>query len=273
MVSVMLTLAMGALVLSGLVLFVSPPGRVANWTDWRLLGLTKSTWGSLHIWFGTVFALTTTAHIYFNWRPLMSYFKARKHRSERVRPEWIVSATVALLVFVGTTLAVPPFVSLLKLNESIKDSWDTVATRAPIPHAERLTVAELAEQAGIPAETAVARLQAKALTQVSSEVLIQDLAAANQLSAKAVYEIIDPSSSTPGKKSLADGSGSGVGWKTLAAFCASEGIPLEVGLHRLAAAGITADPEQTLRDLARENGFSRPSELLGIVRQGEGSSH
>jgi len=41
MISVLLALAFPALLVSGLVLFVSPPGRVANWTDWRLFGLSK----------------------------------------------------------------------------------------------------------------------------------------------------------------------------------------------------------------------------------------
>jgi len=42
-----LLLAAGFLILagSGLVLYASPRGRVANWTDWEVLGLTKHEWG------------------------------------------------------------------------------------------------------------------------------------------------------------------------------------------------------------------------------------
>ena len=30
-----------ALLVSGVVLYIAPPGRIAHWTDWALLGLTK----------------------------------------------------------------------------------------------------------------------------------------------------------------------------------------------------------------------------------------
>ncbi len=43
-------------------LFVSPPGRVANWTNWSLVGLTKHQWGGLHIWFSTVFLFVAIVH-------------------------------------------------------------------------------------------------------------------------------------------------------------------------------------------------------------------
>ena len=33
--------------ISGIVLFIVPQGRIANWIDWRFLALTKGQWGDM----------------------------------------------------------------------------------------------------------------------------------------------------------------------------------------------------------------------------------
>jgi len=146
--SVLMTLGFLLLAVSGSVLFLSPPGRVANWTNWTMLGLRKSDWSGLHIWFGTLFLSMSALHVFFNWRPLISYFKNRATRSVGFRKEWAVAAGICVVVFGGTRAGIPPFSTLLAWNEEVKESWDRPAERAPIPHAELLTLAGLAEKGG-----------------------------------------------------------------------------------------------------------------------------
>ncbi|MBE0460642.1 MAG: DUF4405 domain-containing protein, partial [Candidatus Aminicenantes bacterium] len=43
--------------ISGIVLYITPVGRVANWTNWKFLGLTKQNWEAIHTIFGYVFLL------------------------------------------------------------------------------------------------------------------------------------------------------------------------------------------------------------------------
>jgi hypothetical protein len=47
------SLAMACLFLivsfSGIILYMTPQGRVANWTNWTLLGLGKHDWSAVHI--------------------------------------------------------------------------------------------------------------------------------------------------------------------------------------------------------------------------------
>ncbi len=77
---------------TGIVLYVVPQGRVANWVEWRLLGLTKPDWTDVHILLGLVFIVVGIIHLYNNWRPF-------KHRlAERVKGH------VSLRVEVGATL-------------------------------------------------------------------------------------------------------------------------------------------------------------------------
>jgi len=63
------------MVLTSIVLFIVPQGRVAYWADWRLWGLTKTDWGNIHINLGLLFLIALFVHIYYNWKPLISYLK------------------------------------------------------------------------------------------------------------------------------------------------------------------------------------------------------
>ena len=47
LVSVLTLTSFLVLAFTGCILFVTPPGRVANWTGWTMLGLTKHEWGAL----------------------------------------------------------------------------------------------------------------------------------------------------------------------------------------------------------------------------------
>ena len=65
-------------IITFLVLYIVPQGRIANWADWRLIGLSKDQWGAIHTNMGTLFLIAIGFHIYFNWTPIKTYFKDRK---------------------------------------------------------------------------------------------------------------------------------------------------------------------------------------------------
>jgi len=249
---------------SGLVLFLAPPGRVANWTDWSVIGLLKAEWSGLHIWFSAVFLVAVGFHLVFNWRPLVSYFKDRLTRRVGFRPEWIAATAACAVVVAGTLAGVPPFSSLLQWNEALKESWDQPAVRAPIPHAELLTLRELAEKSGTTAAVALARLETAGLTNQSADTVVAKMAAAAGFSAQQIHAIIAPVPAAG--TSEAGRAGGGPGWKTLAQFCADEGIPLGEARARLSARGFNAEEGLTLRELSLKNGFEKPYELLEIIR-------
>jgi len=276
--SVLLAAAFIVLVITGVFLFVSPPGRIANWTNWNLLGLTKKEWIDLHVCFSALFLLGSILHLILNLRPLFGYFKDNVRRSIGFRLEWAFAIIICALVFAGTRWGTEPFSSFLAFNEKVKQSWDKPRARAPIPHAELLTLSELAEKAGVEMAVASNRLAAKGITGLSPDIIVQKLADQNQRSAQQIYETLlsEPSHgrSEGGRgggggygRGGSGGGGGGVGWKTLAQFCTDEGMKLEEAQARLRAKGIKADAQQTLREIAVSNGYSRPSELLEILRK------
>ncbi|MCD6433505.1 MAG: DUF4405 domain-containing protein, partial [Sulfurimonas sp.] len=60
---------------TGIMLFIVPHGRVAYWADWHLFGLSKGQYGELHTTSMVVFLLFASLHIYYNWKPIVSYMK------------------------------------------------------------------------------------------------------------------------------------------------------------------------------------------------------
>jgi hypothetical protein len=276
MTSVLIAASFLVMLFSGIILFVSPPGRVANWTNWDILGLRKHEWTGLHIWFSSLFLLTACAHLFFNWRPLLNYFKDRVTRRVGFRLEWLAALVICGGVFAGTRSAVPPFSSLLAFNERVKESWEKPRERAPIPHAELLTLVELGQKAGVAMPVATRRLESAGITNLSPEIVVRQLADQNRKSAQEIYQILiaEPSKIAAsggtegghrGGYGGGPGGGGGPGRKTLAEYCTDEGIELDGALTRLRAKGIKASAELTLREIAVNNGYSRPYVILDVI--------
>ncbi|MHC4519889.1 MAG: DUF4405 domain-containing protein [Planctomycetota bacterium] len=219
---------------TGIVLFVVPPGRIANWTGWTIFGLTKRQWQGLHIWFSLVFMVAACVHLYYNWRPLLSYFKSKVRKTPALRWEWILSLIVCIVISVGTLAEVKPFSSMLAWNEAIKHRWDDSPRRAPIPHAELLTLTELTEHVdGITIETILANLRAYGVGVDSPDQVVGDLAAAYNMTPDALYRIaVGQTHSGLGRGGGGRGaggpggqrSGQGIGRMTLKEYCTGAGI-------------------------------------------------
>jgi len=277
MTSVLITLVFAAMLISGVILLVSPPGRVANWSDWRMLGYTKHDWSDLHVWFAIVFVVAGLLHVVWNIRLLVSYFRNRLTRRVGFRVEWFVALLIVGAVFVGTRSGLPPFSTVLAFSERIKQSWEDPRAAAPIPHAELLPLRDLAAKAGVTLETATQRLTSAGLQDVSADVAVADLASRNGLSAARVYEIVRGTAAR-GAKAAAKGAagghrGGGGGWGggggpgrlTLTEYCDSRGIDVQEAQARLQAQGIRVDAGHTLREIATDNGYDRPFELIEII--------
>jgi hypothetical protein len=59
--------------------------------------------------------------------------------------------------------------------------------------------------------------------------------------------------------------GRGQGFKTLAEMAKENGLTAELAVQRLAAAGITAKPEERMRDIANRSG-KKPYEVIEILK-------
>ena len=269
-VSVVLTITFLTMGLTGLALFVTPPGRFAHWTGWRLVGLDKDQWGAMHICFGAVFIVASILHLYLNWKPLLNYFKGQVSKKFALRGEWILALALCVLVFAGTLAEIPPFSSVTALNSKIKFGWEKLEQRAPIPHAETLALGELAKLFDMELETLVENLHIAGIKEATSETTLNELGKIHNMAPDAAYRIALGKMERPKGVGQSQGCGGGqkrgLGKKTVGQFCKEESIAVNDALANLSAAGIEASANETLRELANKAGAT-PGTIAAIIEK------
>jgi len=256
-----------ALALSGIVLYVAPPGRIANWSVWRMALLSKAQWQAVHTVVALLFLVAAGFHIYFNWKVLVAYLKSKLHEGLRMKRE-LATATAAAVVLLTVTIAgVPPSSTVMDVGEGIKNSWSTAATEPPVPHAELLTVEKLSETVKIPTEKVVANLETHGVKMAKPGMTVQQIADQNNLTPQQVYQRIQSEDAKP-KVSLAEGGG--WGRMNVQQVCERYSVPVGTGVERLRATGIEAESGTMLRELATAQGKT-PIAIAKIIAGDEGT--
>lgn len=269
-VSVTVTISFVVLTATGLMLYLSPRGRTANWTNWTLAGLSKGQWSAVHMCFAWLFVIASGLHIAYNWRVLTSYFKSRLTRAFAFRVEWVAAMVLCAIVFAGAALDMPPFDSVAAWNEQIKDRWEAQAGRPPIPHGELLTVNELAKRAGLATEAVLENLTAGGIEGASENAVFGELARRHNMSPDALYAIAAgvPENHRGGGdgqgQARSQSEGRGMGRMTIRQVCEQEGVDVPDAIAKLKAAGIDATAEASIRDVADQSG-KRPTEIMNII--------
>ncbi len=247
--------------LSGIVLYFAPPGRIANWSIWRFVALSKAQWQGAHTIFAFLFVVAAAFHIYFNWKVLVAYLKSRLRESLRMKWELLSATFGGMAILVLTLSGVPPFITVMDVGEDLKNSWSTRESEPPTPHAELMTVAKLSETVKIPADKALANLERNGIRVESAELTVRQIADRHGLTPQQVYQKIQSEDAKP-KASIAEGGG--WGRKNVAEVCTQFEVPLQTGLERLRANGIDAEGKTPIRDIATARGRT-PIEIANLI--------
>jgi hypothetical protein len=80
-----------------------------------------------------------------------------------LRWEWLGAVVFCAAFFAAVRLELPPFSSFLAYTGDLRESWAMKNERPPIPHAELLTLRELAEKAGVELTNVMTRLKASGI--------------------------------------------------------------------------------------------------------------
>ena len=149
MTSFTLTCLFTVMLFSGVMLYVSPRGRTAHWTNWKLFGLGKEEWGALHINISIVFVILIVVHLVLNWKLFYSYLRKKTVTGLNRKNELAMAIVVTVLIAVGSIQYWPPFGFIMDVSESMKDYWEQGSDRAPVAHAEELPIRDFALQFGL----------------------------------------------------------------------------------------------------------------------------
>lgn len=257
----------GALALTGLVLYVLLWSGADGQADGALLGLSLDAWADLHDVLGVAFLASVVAVLALG------------------RPVWPAAPTAhglaaaAVTLLAGLTLMqLPPATWLLPPDGEIEiaEPVDEEAGELPYPGADEDPVAAVARQMGMDETRVAIALQEAGLHYDTLDDSLESIAARNDTSAEAVYEAIrhlEAPVLAPHEETSIDivesrFMGHEVRGKTVEQLAKAASVPLELALRRLRAAGMEANPQDQADTVAARSGVTPMDVLAALVIEG-----
>jgi hypothetical protein len=260
LIAFIVTWAFGILTVTGLVLYVVPQGRVAFWTHWSLLGLSKEQWGDVHMMFGGLFIIAAIVHLYYNWKPFKKFLAERVKGRLQVKQEFVIAMVFSIIIVVMSALHIPPVSWVFDLNESLKDSWVTrPELEPPFGHAEEVSLAGISRRMELDLEKSVAALKRKGFSFNGPQDSLETIATKNGTTPMAVYEVIRPYELQPEPvptsgmtvEEVEDRfAGTGLGRKTLTEVCEKIDLTVNNCIERLSTKGYQVGTQEKLKEAA-----------------------
>jgi hypothetical protein len=257
-----LTYSFIVILISGILLYMSPPGRYAHWVEWKILGFTKEGWQALHTVFSYTFVILSIFHLFFiNWKSFLSYLKSKKQSGLNRKREFFISTVLTLIFFFGIIFSIQPFKSVMVLGEYLTGSWEKVEEVPPVPHAELFTINQLAVQLNYTSVDEITRkltIHEIKFENTDKQTLL-DIAGLNNTTPIAIYELIT-------KKQESQRQGSGIGRKTIDDFAVEVGKSVGEVMKVLEENGIKGERGQTLRDIGNNNNIA-PRDVFNLFSE------
>ena len=261
-ISLYMTLSFIVMIVSGIILYIAPSGRIAHWSYWSTFGLTKTEWQNIHIIFTFLFVIAGLLHIRYNLKPIIHYLTAKSVGNKSISKELIYSIIFSIFVFVGTYLQIQPFSFVLELGEEITESWENESTEPPMPHAERLTMVEFASLIDMKTNGLINKLSKNGYVVKDSLTTMEELASKYNTTPSVIYKAVNAkviNESISPNNSFAQGSG--FGRKNLSEVLSGNNISWDDGIALLKKNGIIVEKDMRLKDIAEENKASP----IGII--------
>lgn len=264
LISLLLLFSFIVLLLSSIVLYVMPHGRVAYWADWRLIGLDKEAWDNLHINSGLLFVLAGIWHTFLNLKPLLNYLGKSAGKLRQSPREAILALVLTVLLVLGTLGHWPLFSLPLRFNAALKDRADLTYGIPPYGHAELSSLAEFCQRTRLEVESSLAKIRAAGYQAEGPKQTIVAMARANRISPQKLFQVFKPAP-VAGGEALPEFPPPGFGRLTIRQIAETYNRPLAALESRLRQAGIEPNSEKRFMELARENG-REPLELYKLLR-------
>lgn len=256
-------------ILTSAILYIAPHGRVAYWSDWRLWGLSKAQWSELHLNLGILLLLAGLLHMFYNWNPMIAYLKNKAKKLNIFTVNFNIALLLSLLVGLGTYFQVPPFVSIINLSSTIKDSAGIKYGEPPYGHAELSSLRMLTGRMNLDLSKSMGLLNQADIQFENETQNILEIAKTNNLTPKQIYEIIKPATSEQEdglNSTFPDFPPPGFGNMTLNEVC--EGFRLDIASITgfLSSKGIKVDPALSIKQIAAEN-RKEPMSLFEMISE------
>jgi len=255
------------LILTSIILYIEPQGRVAYWSDWRFWGLSKTQWGNVHLNLGVLLLVAGIFHITYNWKVITAYLKDKTKRIRVFTGNFNVALALTLIVCLGTLLELPPMSTIVSIGNSITDATNQKYGEPPYGHAELSSLKIFAKKTDLDLKKAKILLKGAGIRFKDEYQSILQIAKENHISPRELYAFMKEAAvGSDGGKSFPDNPPPGFGRKTIAQICAGFDLDMKGLLRVLKEKGIVARPEESLKDIAEKNGRNAMS-LFEIIHR------
>jgi len=181
-------LSCGTMVIfSSFVLFIAPQWNVAYWTGWRVLGMHKAQWSTLHMNLGIVVLCAALLHLYLNWEHVTRYVKNRAKQLLVPSRELAVALVVVVAVIVGTRYELPPMKWTTDLHRGLQHKVAARDGEPPLDYTELTPLEILTQLLDIDLEEALQQLDDAGYPAQGPEATILQIALANRVNPQTVY--------------------------------------------------------------------------------------
>jgi len=240
------------LMVTSIVLYILPSGRVAYWAGYRLWWLSKEDWGAVHINLGALLLISILLHTYFNWNAMISYMKNKSKQLRIFTADFNISLVVTLVVFFGTLAGIPPMSSIVNFGAAITDKANLFYGEPPYGHAELSPLADFTYKIKVDLEESMALLKQAGIKVDSTAQTMKEIADSNGLSPQQIYAVMMPGNEATTNEMPEEAPG-GTGNRTLTQICEMYQLDQQAIVQGLKQKSIMAEPQQSMKEIAAAN--------------------
>ncbi len=254
------------LVITSFVLYVVPPGRIAYWSDWQFLCLSKSDWGNIHINIGYLFIISMFVHVYHNWKQLIAYMKNKSRQAKVISGEFVLALLITVVCVLGTYFKIPPLSWVLDIDLAMEDAAAEKYGEPPYGHAELSTLKTFVQRTELDLQSSMEKLKDAGLVVENETQTILEISKANAMAPKQIYLVIKPSEGDNKQKiSLPKNPPAGFGKRLLADIAQEYDLNIPKVIRLLTRQGIKAEADMNFREMADQSNMSS-IEIYFIIR-------
>ena len=242
---------------SGFILYIAPPGRIANWGTWKLMLFTKAEWQALHTIFSYLFFILFVIHLFFvNWKAFLTYFKSRIKVGLNRKWELAAALVISIIFFIGTLKNWTPFGPVMTFGEKVKESWESDFEAPAIIHMEIFTLEQLSPMLdSVPPQRLMKTLQENDIKVTSTDISLKEIASENKTTPSELY-IILKTKHPEGSHTVNPGVPQGAGRYTVKMAAETSGRQVSDLIAKLKSKGVEATEETSMKTVADKLGIT-----------------
>jgi len=252
---------------SGFILYIAPPGRIANWGTWKLMLFTKAEWQALHTIFSYLFFILVIIHLFFvNWKIFLTYFKSKLRAGLNRKWELAAAISISGIIFAGTLRSWTPFGPVMVFGDKVKESWENKFETPPVIHMEDYTLEELSSEFGnATPEDLLKTLSDNDITVNGTDISLETIARENNKIPAAIYNLLTSKYRMP-RQGQGRGNQGGYGRYTVKTISENTGKEVPVIIRILKEKGIKADENTSIKAVATQLGIT-PSKVYNMLAE------